>query len=292
MREHWVDTAKGTGLDELGAIFAAKRQTGEEDEPYRRRIKRALQEYKGGGTVEAIRFALRSLFAPLGQHVQVQEFPPTPTAMDLEVSSGDTWKAASQGISSVVPSISMTIQSANAEVRDPEVINRTTGQSIGMEGVLKSGQSLKIENGRASLDGQDATDRLSSKIIPAIPRYESEWQYTEFLHGKIGVFDKGSFDEAFFATPLPKVKITFNWTTLKASTVEVRIPRSVMERTGIKESEVLRTLNSIKAAGVDMRIKILEPDRPQGPTVAPTPTLSPAIPVRNMTPSRRRKRNA
>jgi hypothetical protein len=292
MREHWVDTARGSGLDQLGSIFATARQTGEEDEPYRRRIKRSLQEYKGGGTVEAIRLALRSLLAPLGEHVQVLEFPPTPTTLDLQVSSGDTWKTASLGIASVVPSISITIESVEAEVKDPEILNRTTSQSIGLEGVLKSGQNLVIDSGQAKLDGRDATDRLTSKTIPSIPRHESEWQYTEFLHGRIGVFDKGSFDEAYFATPLPKVRIRFDWTALKASTVEVRIPRRVLERTGIRESEILRTLNAIKAAGVEMRIKVLETDKTPQPTFTPPPKLSPAIATPPVTAPKRRKQSA
>lgn len=291
MRDHWVDTAKGTGLDELGAVFLTKRHPSEEDEPYRRRIKRALQEYKGGGTVEAIRLALRSLLVPLGDQVEIVEFPPTPARLDLEVSSGDTWKVSSLGIRSVVPAVTIKIESADAEARDPQVLNKTTGQSIGLRGILKSGQELNIEDGRATIDNQVVTDRLTSTAAPAIPRYESEWQYTEFLQGKIGVFDRGTFDEAFFATPLPRVRIGFNWITMKASTVEVRIPRSVMDRTGIREAEIVQSLNAIKAAGVEMRIKIVETNQPPGSTPASTPPRSPTVSPPLETP-RRRRRNA
>jgi hypothetical protein len=294
MRGHWVDTAKGSDLDRLGSIFTVNRQTGEEDQPYRRRIKRALQEYKGGGTIEAMRLALRSLLVPHGDMFEILEFPPTPASYEVEVSSGDEWKMSSLGIDSVVPSVNITIESSDAEVRDPRITNKTTGQSIEFEGELKSGQELNLQEGKATLDGHEATERLAFQKIAPIPRYESEWQYTEFLHGRIGVFDKGSFDEAFFATPLAKVKIRFNWTTMKASTVEVRISRKILEKTGIRESEMLRTLNAIKASGVEMRIKILESDQPPEPSATPPPTVSPlpAAPVAVPTASSRRKGSA
>ena len=293
MRGHWVDTAKGSDLDELGAIFTVIRQTGEEDQPYRRRIKRALQEYKGGGTVDAIRLALRSLLVPLGDKFEIVEFPPTPTTFDVAVSSGDSWKMSSLGVGSAVPSINITVESSEAEVRDPQVINKTTGETTGFEGLLKSGQELILGENKATVDGHVATSGLNPMKIASIPRFESEWQYTEFLHGRIGVFDKGSFDEAFFATPLAKVKIRFNWTTLKASTVEVRISRKVLERTGIREGEIMRTLNAIKASGVEMRIKVVETDKPAEPTTVSPPSISPIpqarLPVRGQS---RRKTSA
>jgi len=292
MRGHWVDTAKGSDLDELGAIFTVVRQTGEEDQPYRRRIKRALQEYKGGGTVDAIRLALRSLFVPLGDTFEIMEFPPTPTTFEVAVSSGDAWKMSSLGIGSVVPSVSITVESGDAEVRDPRLINKTTGESTGFEGLLKSGQELVLKENRATVDGHDATNGLNPKKMASIPRFESEWQYTEFLHGRIGVFDKGSFDEAFFATPLAKVRIGFSWTTLKASTVEVRVSRRVLERTGIREGEMMRTLNAIKASGVEMRIKVVETDKPPEPATVPPPAISPipAAPIPVTTQPRRKTR--
>jgi hypothetical protein len=293
MRGHWVDTAKGSDLDQLGAIFAIARQTGEQDQPYRRRIKRALQEYKGGGTIDAIRLALRSLLVPHGDRFQIVEFPPTPITFEVEVSSGDAWKMSSLGVESVVPSVTLTIESIDAELRDPRIINKTTGQSIGFGGLVKSNQELIIEDSKAKLDGREATDRLTTRNIPSIPRYESEWQYTEFLEGKIGIFDKGVFDETFFATPLPKVKIRFSWTTLKASTVEVRISRRILERTGIRESEMLRTLNAIKASGVEMRMKVLETENPSEPiTISPPAASAPVAQVPVVSVPRRRKRNA
>ena len=272
MRGHWVDTAKGLDLDRLGAIFAIARQASELDPRYRRRIKRALQEFKGGGTIEAVRRALGALITPYANGFELVEFPPTPIAFEIEVSSGDTWKASSLGIGSVSPEITITVQSKGAQVREPRITNKTTGQSVSYKGVLKAGQELVID-GTGRVDSADVTDQLTAKTTPPIPRSESEWQYTEFLHGKIGVFDSGAFDEVFFATPLPKVKVRFNWVTRKTSTVEVRIPRSVLEKTGIKEEEILRTLNAIKASGIDMRVKITDVE--QQPRV--TPTTIPAI---------------
>src|SRR5438093_1544695 len=83
MRGHWVDTAKGVDLDKLGAVFKIRRKTGEEDLPFRRRVKRAIQEYKGGGTRPAIDLALEAMFGPYAREAEVEEWPLTPIAIEI-----------------------------------------------------------------------------------------------------------------------------------------------------------------------------------------------------------------
>jgi hypothetical protein len=283
MRGHWIDTAKGGDLDLLGSAFKIVRQKGELDTSLRRRIKRALQEYKGGGTIAAIQLALRSILAPYSDQLQIVEFPETPIAFEVEATSGSTWKAASLGIRDVTPKITISLRSKDEEVRDPRVINLDLGASVGMNGVLKSGRELVLAEGKGTLDGEDVTSRLTSNHVPPILRKGSEWQYTDLLQGKIGVFDTGLFDEAFFATPLPTVRIRFDWTTRKASTVEVRIPSIVMERIGMKENAISSALESIKALGVEMRLVIEGVETKTSlvipATQGPTPPSSPEIAV-------------
>ncbi len=277
MRAHWIDTAQGVDLDKLASIFNLARQPGEIDRPFRRRIRRAIQEYKGGGTRAAMELALKALFGSYGEKVQLVEFPPTPISFEIEAVSGDTWRAASLGIADVTPTVTMRVQTREGEVRDPKVANLSVNKSVGIKGLLKSGQELTLSNGKARIDGADAIEDSTDGQVPAILRRGSEWQYTEFLHGKLGVFDSGVFDESFFATPLPKVKIRFDWITQKASTVEVRIPRAAMETTGMREDEVVRTLNAIKAAGIEVSVKIQEVKPEAMPVVIPT-VVVPAAP--------------
>ena len=264
LRGHWIDTAKGVDLDKLGAIFKIRRHLGEQDQPFRRRIKRAIQEYKGGGTVSAVEFALTAMFGSSAIQTEIIEFPPTSLAIEIEASSGDTWRVSSLGITDVVPKISMSIQSKGAEVRDPSIRNMATGESRGIRGTMRSGQEVVLSAEKGEIDGIDITDKVTGKSQPTILRKGSDWQYGEFLQGKIGVFDSGQFDESFFATPLPKVRIRLEWTARKASAIEIRIPRATLDKTGLGKEEIVGALNAIKASGIEMLVRIEETlPRPQ-----------------------------
>lgn len=288
MRGHWIDTAEGVDLDRLAAINNVHRQPGENDMTFRRRVKRAIQEYKGGGTVAALQTAIKGLFGPLAGSVEIVEFPPTPISISVDVTSGDTWKATSLGIEDSSPKITLTVETKGAEVRDPQVISLEQGQTTGISGLLKSGDELFLTGNKAFLSGTELSGQVKGEKVPNILRKGSEWQYKEFLHGKLGVFDTGTFDESFFATPLPTVRVRFDWVTKKSSTVQVKIPRSVLERTGIKDQEVTRALNAIKAVGVDLYVKVdttaetphptvpefvAKEPAPVPPTIQPTPIV-------------------
>lgn len=256
MRGHWIDTAEGVDLDKLAAVNNVHRQAGESDMVFRKRVKRAIQEYKGGGTVAALQTALKGLFGPQAQNVEIIEFPPTPISFSVDVTSGDTWKATSLGVEDSAPQVTLSVETKGAEVRDPQITSLEEGQSIGLSGLLKSGEDLSLKGKKAFVSGRDMTAQLKGEKVPNVLRKGSEWQYKEFLHGKLGVFDTGTFDESFFATPLPTVRVRFDWVTNKSSTVEVKIPKSVLEKTGVKDQEVLRTLNAIKAVGVELYVRV------------------------------------
>jgi len=259
LRGHWIDSAKGVDLDKLASVNNIHRQREENDLVFRRRVKRAIQEYKGGGTRAALEFALRGLFGSLAQSIELIEFPPTPISFSIDVTSGDTWRAASLGIEDSYPTITMSVETKGAEVRDPQVTSLSEGVTIGIAGLLSSGQELVLTERTAMLSGTDVKSQVKGDRLPSVLRKGSEWQYREFLHGKLGVFDTGTFDESFFATPLPKVRIRFDWISLKTSTVEVRIPKPILDKTGFRENEIASTLNSIKAAGVELLVKTVSP---------------------------------
>ncbi len=256
MRGHWIDTAEGVDLDKLAAVNNVHRQVGEPDMAFRRRVKRAIQEYKGGGTVAALQTALKGLFGPQAQSIEIIEFPPTPISFSVDVTSGDTWKATSLGIEDSAPQVTLSVETKGAQVRDPQITSLEEGQTIGLSGLLKSGEELSLNGGKVFVSGADMTAQAKGEKVPMVLRKGSEWQYKEFLHGKLGVFDTGTFDESFFATPLPTVRVRFDWITKKSSTVEVKIPKSVLEKTGVKDQEVMRTLTAIKAVGVDLYVKV------------------------------------
>lgn len=275
LRGHWVDTGRGKDLDLIGSTFNLGRRLGETDTAFRRRIKVAVSEFKGGGTISSLRLAVRTLLNPYGDEVQIEEFPETPITVEKEVSSGDVWNLSSMGIAAASPKITLTIAEKNVQVRDPKITNTTLNRSIGMEGILKSGQELVLASGSAYMDGKIAKVIVPGEGNPEILRAGSEWQYAEFLHGKLGVFDTAIFDESFFATPLPKVRARFDWTTRKSSTVAVTMTRAVLERTGVAEEEVVKVLNAVKACGIEVVVKITEPQAK--PEIVPAPIVPPTV---------------
>lgn len=65
LKSHWIDYAKGGGLDGLGALFGVSRRllpdgTPEGDDTFRPLVKATVPSFIGGGTVEAIKGAVRA----------------------------------------------------------------------------------------------------------------------------------------------------------------------------------------------------------------------------------------
>jgi hypothetical protein len=74
----------------------------------------------------------------------------------------------------------------------------------------------------------------------------------------IGVFDTGKFDENTFAVGIPTVKIRFEWVKRQPSTILIKIKSNALLKTGLTELYLERTINSIRAAGVNAIIKVTE----------------------------------
>jgi hypothetical protein len=108
---------------------------------------------------------------------------------------------------------------------------------------------LNIKDGKATLNGKDATKSLSSAKPPSLPRRKTKWQYTESIGANLGVFDKSQFDKSVFAVDIVTA-VTFEWTASQPASFEVRIPKDLLERSGVTSEYVQELVNSVKGCGI------------------------------------------
>jgi hypothetical protein len=256
MKAHWVDTAVGDELDKLGDLFGLSRLAEEKDAPYRARLKRAVTEYEGGGTVSTILAAVKALIrAQSEEDVQIIENPPTSASAEFVVRAGDKWTLGSNSIEDAQPNLTMTVEETGG-VSNPQVMNLDTGESITFKGKLKSGQKLVIKKKKALIDDQDISQKVSPQTVPQLLRRGSTWKYSESLEKLVGLFDTAKFDEHTFAVKIPAVKIRFEWTRLQPATFEVRIKSKALEGSGYSVPYLENVVNSMKAAGVNAIINV------------------------------------
>jgi hypothetical protein len=257
MRAHWVDTASRGDLDRLGAVYNIKRKESEPDPDFRNRLKIAIISYEGGGTIDAIQMLARIMLRlPQDHPVQIIENPPAIYQENWKGSAGHEWFVTPRSIQETVPEITIAVETADAKVTDPTIINVTTGESITFKGDLLYGDILIIKNGQAMLNDQDHTDRLSTADMPKLPRTESKWQYTESVGANLGTFDSTQFDGSFFEVEIVSSAI-FKWTASKAATFELHIPREILTKAGVTPESMQDILNSVKACGVKAEVKVI-----------------------------------
>ncbi|MEM1542563.1 MAG: hypothetical protein QXV82_08030 [Ignisphaera sp.] len=257
LRAHWIDTAFGNDIDRLGAIFNLKRRVGEEDSEYRSRLKRAIMDFKGGGTVSAILSSVKMILGlPNDYPIELVENPPITVEKTLKVRTGDTWFMSSNSVLDAVPSITIATETADMAIINPTILNVDTGEKISFNGEIKAGEELKIEDGRAILNGVDVTERLTVTSFPKLLRKGSTWKYSEQVEETIGRFDISSFDESIFAVGIPAVKITFRWVAYQPATFEIKIPKEAI--LGKRDLSILEeVICTIKAAGVKAIIRVI-----------------------------------
>jgi len=257
LRSHWVDTAFGGDLDSLGAILNVRRKMDEPDSRYRNRLYRAIAEFKGGGTMSAVLTSVKmALGVPEGAPIRLVENPPIEVSKTLEVRTGDTWVMSSNSVLDAVPSLVISIETKDAEITNPTVANLDTDEKIKFNGIIKSGEELRIEDGKITLNGVDVTDRLSTTKVPSLLRKVSKWSYAELVEEVIGRFDVATFDKSVFAIGIPTVKLVFRWTAYQPATFEVQIPADVLLGRG-DLSILQEAVDSIKAAGVKAMVKVI-----------------------------------
>ena len=256
MKAHWVDTAVGDEMDKLGDLLGLSRLAEENDSSYRARLKRAVAEYEGGGTVSTILEAVKALIrAQSEEDVKIVENPPTSAFADFTVRAGDTWTLGSNSITDAQPSLTLTVEETGG-VSKPQIMNIDTGESITYKGKLKSGQKLVINKKKALIDEEDVSQRIVPQKIPQLLRRGSTWRYSESLEKLVGVFDTAKFDEHMFAVKVPAVKIRFDWIRLQPATFEVRIKSKALRGSGYSVPYLEKVVNSMKAAGVNAIINV------------------------------------
>jgi len=256
MKAHWVDTAIEDELDKLGDLLGLSRLAEENDSPYRARLKRAVTEYEGGGTVSTILEAVKALIrAQSEEDVKIIENPPTTAFADFTVRAGDTWTLGSNSIAEALPGLTLTVEEAGG-VSNPQIMNLDTGEAITFKGKLKSGQKLVITKKKASLDEEDISKKIVPQTIPRLLRRGSTWKYSESLEKLVGVFDTAIFDEHTFAVKVPSVRVRFDWTRLQPATFELRVKSKALHGSGYSVPYLEKVVNSMKAVGVNAIINV------------------------------------
>jgi len=262
MKAHWLETAEADELDKSGILLGLSRFSGEDDLHYRTRLKRRVNEYKGGGTVPAILDAVKALISAQSEEdVKIVENPRASAFAEHMVRHEDKWTLGSKSIKGAQPSLTLTVEEAG-EVSNPQIMNLDTGEYIIFKGKLKSGQKLVIEKNKASVDGKDVSKRILPKKIPLpqkIPRLlrrDTTWEYTESLERLVGRFDTAKFNEHRFMVRVPSVRIRFDWTAFQTATFEVRIKSKALRGSGFLKPYLERVINSMKAAGVNAVITV------------------------------------
>ncbi len=257
LRGHWIDTARGADLGRLGALFNLTRGKGEQDNDFRDRVKNAIQEYRGGGTMKAIQSSLSSILDLAGdEQIEILENPPKRMRVERKVRAGTAWSMNSSSIEDVKPTLTIKVVEEESEANNPAVQNLATGEMIRLKATLKTGQELVVKDGKVTLDKTDVTKRAEGSGAPTLTRRTTDWQYTEALSEKIGLLDSAVFDESIFAVGIPEVSILYQWTAQLPATFEVHIPKSAMTRSGTDEERLGKLINQVKAAGVTSTIKI------------------------------------
>jgi hypothetical protein len=256
MKAHWIDTAQGEELNKLSSLVGSKRMPNEDDKHLRAHLKKAVDEYKGGGTVSVIMGELKGLVKD-EKEVEIVENPLAEASAEFAVKANDTWNLGSNSIEDEQPSISLTVEE-EGEVSQPQIANMDTGQSITFNGKLKMGEQLVLKKNCALLGKKDVTGNVSPPEVPNLLRKGSVWKYSEELLERIGVFDTAIFDEHTFAVGVPTVRLRFEWTRRQPATFMIQTKSETLLKSGLTQAHLQKTADCLKAAGVNAIIKVTE----------------------------------
>jgi hypothetical protein len=218
-------------------------------------LKKAVDEFKGGGTIPAILKELQDYAK--NEEIAIMENPAVDSFAEFVVIANDTWKLGSNSVEDEQPNLSLTVE-GEGEISNPEITNLDAGQSVIFEGNLKTGQQLIINSKKSMLDGKDVSDKVSFEELPKLLRKGSTWKYSEALLEGMGMFDKGKFNEHTFALGVPTVRVRFEWTRRQPATFMIQVKSETLARSGINEVYFENKANYLKAAGIKAIIKVME----------------------------------
>jgi hypothetical protein len=259
MRTHWVDTANGSDLDRLGALFELRRGKEEADEDYRSRIKGALRQFKGGGTGASIKALMADFLSADPRDLEIIENPSREMSMQRRVSGGQSWTLGSMSVDEAYPVIEVTLEGEGNVVLNPALRNLDSEERVGLDGKFKVGQKLVMSKDSATLDGEDVSSTVSAS--PSFPKLRpggSHWVYEEAISAKVGHLSKSSFGSSIFALPVPDAVIRLTWSGRQPSTFSLVVPSRALRESAISESEAAEFLNIIKGAGVQAELVVKE----------------------------------
>lgn len=249
MRSHWVDKAYREDLDKIGLLFNMTRKNGETDQEFRIRLKRAIIEYQGGGTKNAIISTVKQeLGLPQETELELIENPPTEVKKQYLVNSGDIWEMSSESVYDVEPVIELSIESEHEKIENPSIINLETNESVAYTGIINKGQKIKMDK---------TSKKKDEPSLPKVLRKKHLWSYKEPISKEIGVFDSSIFDESKFAVGIPTIRLDFKWTANTPATFELRIPENIIPL-GKELKSVEDTVYAIKASGVKAIISLVK----------------------------------
>ena len=258
LRSHWVDTAFGDDLDKIAAIFNLKRRIGEDDRRFRQRIKRAIIDFKGGGTIQTILSSIRTLLdLPPDYPIKIVENPPQEVSKKIIVRTGTVWEMSSMSIYDVTPKIRLKVLDKGNEARNPSIENIDTGEKIVFKDVLKPGDVLEIHEEKAFLNGIDVTTKLFPRKLPTLTRRKCRWRYVEETEKIVGIFNQSVFDKSIFAIGIPQIELTFTWVSHLPATFMVVLPKNLLDKRGVSPDEVKEVIDFVKAVGVKSIIEIV-----------------------------------
>jgi hypothetical protein len=264
LKSHWVKYASGTALDALGAIFGIERRTlsmgrPEPDDSFRQRLMGAVPLFRGGGTVEAVKGAVRAAlglpfdlgelkipasFAGLREDiealVQLTEFSPVNESVNgASVPDPAREGAAEAQVDFDIPSTRedfpriewiFTTGGGRALVLERREPGATVGVRAQPDFHVIPGQTLVLtatETGLLSavLDAADVTrfftnlDGSTPPRLPLITIARSEWAF----RAESGLFDISVFDQGNTFGP-PAFAVEVNRQRLQRLTFDVQVP--------------------------------------------------------------------
>jgi len=132
MKAHWVDTAKKEELDEMSTLLGSKRMPEENDANLKGRLKRTVEEYKGGGTISIIRERVKELLnSDKKDDFEIIENPRVKASAEFLVVANDTWTLGSNSIEDEKPTLSLAVEGeGEGEVSNPQITNLDTEESL------------------------------------------------------------------------------------------------------------------------------------------------------------------
>lgn len=252
LHSHWVDYAQGDALDGLGSIFNVSRrqlrgkdQSGtvqmETDDAFRLRLKSVVALYTGGGTVNAIKGAVRSA---LGLPFNLDQLKLTDDKLKQAIDNLVTVREFKANFNTLqvdnvqqidnMSILTVGVDSTSTEAQPPEIEWRFTSGSGRHLSVTMSGSTDGLQSKPGFIVPQDAVLYLSSNNdglhavlngqdvssyfvgsggkparLPSIPQGHSEWTF----RAGSGFWDESHFDTDLFGacdsfdTPAFQIKL-------------------------------------------------------------------------------------